>query len=162
MRKRISLATILAVAGGVWGGATLGPLFLSADEFKAVRECLDLMYYEQAVRLLGNILASDPEKRDMRYWMGYALMRIGRLDQSVIALKGEIEEHPGHGPARNLLDFVYYNLERDEDAELSAREAISCLGGDEAKVRAALKKQVAISTFAYNMVKKILTILTKT
>jgi tetratricopeptide (TPR) repeat protein len=118
LRRAAVLAAALAVLGGRAGGSAGG-----SEDFKTVRECLDLMYYDQAVRLLGNILAEDENAREARFWQGFALSRMGRLDQAAIALRGEIERFPDHWAARTLLGHVYYLLGRRAEAEEAAREA---------------------------------------
>jgi len=122
MKRGIGLAAALGMTMALTAGGPSGRCF-SADDFKSIRECLDLMYYEQAVRLLGNILADDENAKEARYWQGFALMRMGRLEQASIALNGEIAHQPEHWPSLTLLAYVRYLENRMEEAEDAARKA---------------------------------------
>ena len=134
MKTGIGLAAALAMAMALTAGGPSGRC-VPADDFRSARECLDLMYYEQAVRLLGNVLADDENAKEARYWQGFALMRMNRLEQAAVALNGEIARRPEHWPSLTLLAYVRYLENRMEEAADAARKAALIISAIKPKSR---------------------------
>lgn len=86
------------------------------DLIKIADRNMDLLDYEQAVRLYTQAIENNPKIINIRVSLGYAYFQLRRYDEAIRALKEEISLFPKNHSAYILLGYIYYNRNRFRDA----------------------------------------------
>jgi tetratricopeptide (TPR) repeat protein len=137
--KRRSIGFGLLVAAALAGPAPAVP---AEKASKSARMCLDMLSYEQAVVLFDKPIADDPAEEGNRAGKGYALYRLGRLDDAALALRSEIVRNKENWQALTLLPLVHYEKERYEEATQAANEFLQVKGQELTRRARAVKPPV--------------------
>ncbi len=95
---------------------------------KAARLYLDMLNYGQAVVQFDKAIADDPGEEGNRAGKGYALYRLGRLDDAALALRSELVRNKENWQALTLLPLVHYEKGRYAEAAQAAEEFIKVKG----------------------------------
>jgi len=137
MRPWLAFAMILAAAGG-------GPVWPAPGEkpAKSARLCLDMLNYGQAVVLFDKAIADDPAEEGNRAGKGYALYRLGRLDDAAVALRSELARNKDNWQALTLLPLVHYEKGRYDEAAAAANEFLRLKGQELVRRSRAVKPMV--------------------
>ncbi len=98
---------------------------IESDNDPAERGLLavDLMDYERGVDLLNQAIRERPGRRNLRWRRGFALMRLGRLEEAASSVREELERHPADWTAWSLLAWIYHRQGRIEECEAASIEA---------------------------------------
>lgn len=133
---------ILAAAGGGRGWSTPGE-----DAAKSARLCLDMLNYGQAIVQFDKAIADDPAGEGNRAGKGYALYRLGRLDDAALALRSELVRNKDNWLALTLLPLVHYEKGRLDAAAEAANEFLRSKGEELARRSRAVKPMVFASRY---------------
>lgn len=90
-------------------------------------DSMDLMLYEEAIALFGEVLREHPGRIGLRTRQAYAYFRLNRPEKAIEALTAEIEANPDDLRPLVLLSFVQYVTANEEEAETTARVYQSAL-----------------------------------
>jgi tetratricopeptide (TPR) repeat protein len=99
------------------------PIESDNDPAKRGLLALDLMDYENGIDLLNQAIRENRGRRDLRWRRGFALMRLGRLEEAASSAREELERHPADWTAGSLLALIYYLQGRMEASEAACTEA---------------------------------------
>jgi tetratricopeptide (TPR) repeat protein len=99
------------------------PIESDNDPAKRGLLAVDLMNYERGVDLLNQAIRERPGRRNLRWRRGFALMRLGRLEEAASSVREELERHPADWTAWSLLAWIYYRQGRTEECEAACTEA---------------------------------------
>jgi Flp pilus assembly protein TadD len=112
-------ALALAAAGAAFAregaeeeAAALDPSYVAARNALAERQ------YAEALRLLGDALARDPQNADTHNLLGYAHRKTGNLERAFHHYREALHLNPGHRGAHEYIGEAYLmagNLARAEE-----------------------------------------------
>ena len=110
--------------------ALMNPLAQAAgsddsDALEEVREAIDGQDYSQAIKLLQELLADDPQDADALNLMGYSYRKSGQLEQALSYYRQALRIDPKHLGANEYLGELY--LQRGELDK--AQQRLSVLDG---------------------------------
>lgn len=125
MKKRRSIGFGLLLAAAFISPAPAVP---AEKASKAARLYLDMLNYEQAIVQFDKAIANDPAEEGNRAGKGYALYRLGRLDDAALALRSELVRNKENWQALTLLPLVHYEKGRYEEAAQAAGEFLRLKG----------------------------------
>jgi Flp pilus assembly protein TadD len=134
MRRTAIFLVLLAASALGTAGARAGE-----NAAKAARLAMDMLNYEQAVVQFDKAIANDPKEDGNRAGKGYALYRLGRLDDAALALRSELVRNKENWLALTLLPLVHYEKGRYEEAAQAANEFLKLAGQQLARRARALK-----------------------
>jgi tetratricopeptide (TPR) repeat protein len=137
MRRSILLAAVLAALAAAGQASGKGE-----NASKAARMALDMLGYEQAVALFDKAVADDPAEEGNRAGKGYALYRLGRLDDAALALRSELVRNKENWLALTLLPLVHYEKGRYDEAIEAANEFFRVKGQEALRRARAVKAPV--------------------
>lgn len=86
------------------------------DLIKIADRNMDLLDYEQAVRLYTQAIENKPKIKEIRVSLGYAYFQLRRCDEAIRALKEELSLFPDSYSAYNLLGYIYFSQNKFKDA----------------------------------------------
>lgn len=92
-------------------------------------------------------IADDPKEEGNRAGKGYALYRLGRLDDAALALRSELVRNKLNWLALTLLPLVHYEKGRYEEAAEAAIEFLKLAGPQLTRRMRALKPAAFASRY---------------
>ena len=97
------------------------------DLVKRARECMDIMNYQSAERMLRQAIEKKPSREGVRVDLAYAFYQSGKIDKALDALEEELTLFPGSFNALILDAYILFregdvgaavNVCRDFESEL--------------------------------------------
>ncbi len=93
------------------------------DDAEAGLWAVDTARDDEAVAVLDRAIAADPLRAGLRWRKGFALLRLGRLEEAAAAVRDEAESRPGNWSTWTLLAFIERRRGRAAEAEAACVEA---------------------------------------
>lgn len=107
--------------------STTSSSWAADDLIERARECMDIMNYKAASRLLTKAITDKPSREGVRVDLAYALYQSGKIDDALDALEEELTQFPSSFKAFSLEAYICFregdveravNVCRDFDSEL--------------------------------------------
>ncbi len=106
--------------GGIGIVGSLTPSSRDADRFSEGLHCYRSGQHDRAIRLLSDLLATDPRQVEARHVLGLSLRAVGRSTESVIQLRVVVGTQPKNAEAWSNLGVAL----REAGDPVGAREAL--------------------------------------
>ncbi len=86
---------------------------------------------DRAIEIMERILENDPRNADALNYVGYTLADEGRdLKRALVLIENALKQKPDNGAITDSLAWVYFKLDRMEDAWTQIRRALKLMGDD--------------------------------